>query len=615
MCGIFALVGPDANRYREGFTKSLQLLDHRGPNGSDVYEDDGILLGHTRLAILDLSAAGSQPMRDAIRGNVISYNGEIYNYVELKSELERIGEPFRSTGDTEVLLHALGTWGHEALPRLNGMWAFLAWDERNRRLLLSRDRFGVKPLYYARIRDMFVFASEPKAMTNLFPELRAVNTASLAGLVAESALYWDDESFYKDIKLVPKGTWALIEPSAKGLHFHTYWELPKHLGSLEHSSDNEVVAELETRLSSAVQMRLRSDVPMGISLSGGIDSTLILALANRSLNDPLVCITSTYGASGEGELAWAELAADRYGSSLYLAEASQDGWCDAMPKLSWHMDAPGYSPAIYPMWVLMREARSRGISVMLEGQGADEAFGGYAHYSSFVIEGLLSQLKSGKHLARTTAEIRALAATFSVSVLAKWLLRRRMPNTFRNYRTRVGAPSALRGEVFETWRMKRSVDHPATSLEEAMRCDHQQTILPGLLHYGDAISMAASVESRLPFMDFRLVELAFALTGRQKIAKGLTKAPLRSLLRKLNSDEVANRRDKKGYPTPVLHWLAHDKAKLASEILLTTPNRLHQYCEPRALARLVARHSQNPTSGGDAIYKLVSTKFWLDTCT
>ena len=257
-----------------------------------------MLLGHRRLSIVDLSATGHQPMVEAESGAAIVFNGEIYNHLELRAELERLGHRFLGTSDTEVLLHALLHWGDEALARLNGMWAFAFWDPGKQRLLLARDRFGVKPLYYRIGREGLAFASEPKALLRLFPEHRKVCRPALLDFLANNSLYAGDQSFYDGIRIVPPAHFGILERKQDQLRLGRYWDYP---AEESHSlTADEAVAQFETLFEDAVRVRLRSDVPVGLTLSGGLDSTAVLAAATGGRAQAMTCFTSVYSADNPG---------------------------------------------------------------------------------------------------------------------------------------------------------------------------------------------------------------------------------------------------------------------------------------------------------------------------
>jgi asparagine synthase (glutamine-hydrolysing) len=614
MCGILGIIGARPNLDQAKLEQALDILAHRGPNDRGTFSTPDTWFGHRRLSIIDLTSSGHQPMVDQDSGCVISYNGEIYNYLEIKSELQARGHNFKTASDTEVLLKAYVEWGIECLPKLNGMWAFSIWDPRDRSVFLARDRFGVKPLYYTTISGAVSFASEPKALLAIFPDLRMVNKRTLYRFFAFGELYSENESFYKGIKILPPATFARISVDCPSVSPTRYWELKTKIDPAWSQTDK--ANEFPELFQSAVKLRLRSDVPVGLSLSGGIDSSSIMCTMADNLGDRLVCLTAVYGQRAQSEFGWASIAAAKRGALAVPVEASAQDWLKSMNSISWHMDAPGYSPAVYPTWKIMEAAKLSNIPVMLEGQGADEAFGGYPQYAAIFLLSVLRDGKFGKFLTQFTS----LKKTFPGRTLPLWMLRELFPKLFKMYQLHRRGHQLMRLEVFSADDMRSTptvtlgVNNQVTLLTKRLFIDFTQTILPGLLHYGDAISMGQSIESRLPFMDYRLVEWIFSAPDRLKIDNGITKVILRKQLREMGLGSIADRPDKKGYPTPVISWLIRDNGAMAKQILLQDDSKILQYCSRTNIQKLIDAHIRVPQLKDDNLYKLVSTELWLRAC-
>lgn len=612
MCGILGWIGAAGAAEQDRFGEALDQLAHRGPDDRGIAALPGALLGHRRLSIVDLSPTGHQPMLEPESGAAIVFNGEIYNHLELRAELATLGHRFVGTSDTEVLLHALLQWGDDALARLNGMFAFAFWQPRERRLLLARDRFGVKPLYYRLGPEGLAFASEPKALLQLFPEHRRVCRPALLDFLANNALYAGDQSFYEGIRVLPPAHFGILDGSGP-LSLHAYWRYPTDQS--ENLEDGEAVAQFEALFDDAVRLRLRSDVPVGLTLSGGLDSTAILAAASGGGTQAMRCFTSVYSADNPGELEWAQRACRPVGADLVPVAAPQASWLGAMRDVVWHMDGPGYSPAVYPLWCLMQRARAEGVPVLLEGQGADESLAGYPQYAALE---LLAYAKGayaeGRSLAGLLGRLRGMRATFSLRWAAAWMLRESWPGLVNWRRRRVGFQSLLRPGVALPAARQMDAGDEGDPVRARLLEDHARTILPGLLHYGDAISMAHSVEARHPFMDYRLVEWMFRLPTRWKLRDGETKWVLREYLRRNGQAEIGNRRDKKGYPTPVGDWLASEQGREIERLLLDRRGLLHEWCDPAAVRGLIERNRRGVMGAEHHLYKLLSTQMWLATC-
>jgi len=613
MCGVLGWFGQHRPEDARRFGAALDLLAHRGPDDRGVIAAPGVLLGHRRLSILDLSPAGHQPMVEPVSGAVIVFNGEIYNHVELRAELEGFGHRFFGHSDTEVLLHALIEWDEQALPRLNGMWAFAFWQPEQQRLLLARDRFGVKPLYYRIGQDGLAFASEPKALLALFAEHRAVSELTLLDFLGNNLLYARGESFYRGIQVLPPAHYALFEPGAHELRLSRYWDYPER--TVEMLDADEAVAQFDALFTDAVRLRLRSDVPVGLTLSGGLDSTGVLAAASPHSARPLTCFTSVYGEGEMGELPWAQRASDAVHAPLIAVSAPQQDWLHTLRKVAWHMDGPGYSPAVYPLWHLMMRARTEDVRVLLEGQGADEALAGYPQYAVLELLGYLSG-KSGQRrsLKGVGQRMRALRRTFSLRWVLAWSARELSPTLLRWHRQRVGFQSLMHKDINLPQlpeHLERRDDDP---VRQRLLADHSLTILPGLLHYGDAISMAHGVEARNPFMDYRLVEWMFRLPARLRFNRSETKWVLREYLRAHGQQAIGNRPDKQGYPTPVGKWLASEQGREVGRLLLHRHSPLHQWCDPGKIRRLIEQNRRGVMAAEHHLYKLVSTQLWLSEC-
>lgn len=614
MCGILGWFGQHNSGDEVRFSTALDLLSHRGPDDRGIHSSEGIMLGHRRLSIQDLSPSGHQPMVDPVSGAVLIFNGEIYNHIELRVELEVLGHQFTGHSDSEVLLHALIQWGEKVFSRLNGMWAFAFWQPDIKRLMLSRDRFGVKPLYFRHGTNGFAFASEPKALLSLFPEHRSVNEKTLLDFLGNNLLHAKGESFYEGIHVLPPAHFAMYDEDTGKLEQTRFWSYPTDIDS--NLTMDEAVEQFDTLFTDAVRLRLRSDVPLGLTLSGGLDSTGILAATGTLSSTSPLCFTSTYDDSDIGELPWAQLATDAANAQLIPVSAPQENWLDVLRKVSWHMDGPGYSPAVYPLWHLMKNARGRNISVLLEGQGADEALAGYNQYAILdLLDYITGRSGQRRTLTRIAKRLRSLIRTFPVHWSVAWLVRELSPTLLRWHRRRVGFQSL----------MHKNVQLPPTQLEDIklegndrvrqrLLQDHKFNILPGLLHYGDAISMAHGVEARNPFLDYRLVEWMFRLPSHIRFNQFETKSVLREYLRNHSQVAIGNRPDKQGYPTPVGKWLASEEGREIENLLIGGESLLHKWCDPDKIKRLIEMNRQGVLAAEHHLYKLVSTQLWLNAC-
>lgn len=619
MCGIVGVCGELIGRRK--FEGAVDLLAHRGPDGRGGYQDDQVLLGHRRLSIIDLSEGGRQPMKDPDGDAVLVFNGEIYNYLELRGQLKKLGCKFRTRSDSEVLLKAFVYWGTAALTKLNGMWAFAIWRPREKKLHFARDRFGVKPFYYLVDGTRFAFASEPKALTALYPEYRVVDRCALYRFLAEGNLYGDGRSFYEGIRVLPAAHCGTYDVTTGRLSISRFWDYPREISEVRDPVD--AVEEFGALFEDAVRLRLRSDVSVGLTLSGGLDSTSILAATHAVGRDSLRCFTSSYEDREVGEAAWAELAAKQRGNPLESVEATREHWLETMPAIAWHMDGPGYSPAVYPLWELMRVAREADVPVMLEGQGADELFGGYIAHGVANMTGLmLRALRSARwtHWRAVFSAWGGMTLSHPRNMILKRIGVELFPGVLPYYRAWRGSLGVLR-PAFAQQSSKSSGEKKIGRLvsggDRAARrllVDHQYAVLPGLLHYGDAISMAHGIESRQPYLDYRLVEWGFRQPASIKFCGGETKWPERAYLRRTGWHRFGNRWDKRGYPTPVGAWMRENGAAAPKKLLTSRDARILEFCDPRRVGHLIDSYLAGARGSENHIYRLISTEFWLQSC-
>lgn len=623
MCGILAIIGNTLSVSTELANQALDTLAHRGPDDRGVWHVPGAWLGHRRLSIIDTSSAGHQPMVDESTGVALTFNGEIYNYIELRKELEALGHQFHSRSDTEVLLRSYLAWGEQCVARFNGDWAFLIWDPRSRIAFLSRDRFAVKPLYYTHARGIFSIASEPKALLELYPELRRVNERALYRFLKESALYDHTDCFYEGIQLLQPAHYGIYKLDSDMLDVVRYWDWPDG----ESSVQGDVQAQFDALFEDAVRLRMRSDVPVGITLSGGLDSTAVMSSAEKYLehgSKRMTAFTSVYENQPDApvvdERKWAALAAQNCTHvDLQLVDAPNHVWLQTLRKIIRHMDGPGYSPAVFPLWHIARTASKQRVKVLMEGQGADELLGGYPDYAAAaLLEKMGSLLRRFKWVS-LGREVMSCFTAFGVAVFLMRLSRLMFPWLIDfNYR-HAGLLGVMRSDFIE--RVNSGLGHlPArkntsvTLAENVMRFDLSSRVLPGLLQYGDTVSMANGIESRLPFLDYRLIEFCARLPIEWKIRTAQTKYILREYLRRIGQTQIANRKDKKGYPTSIEGLFKFNDGELLRELLLSPDARISAYCDQEKMRKLLSRYLSGQKRSVNPLYRLLSAELWLQEC-
>jgi len=481
----------------------------------------------------------------------LSYNGEVYNYLELRDELAALGHSFHTGTDTEVILAAYRAWGTACFARFNGMWALALWDGRARRLVLSRDRLGVKPLFYAWAGDNLVFASEIKA---LLATERV--SARLEPGVAFDYLKWSmvdhgETSFFAGIRSLPPGHFAVLAPGATELAAEPFWKLRAPQVALSITAD-EAAEGFARMFADAVRLRLRSDVPVGSCLSGGLDSSAIVCQADAlrpSEAGPLHTFNAGARDPRFDERPWAELVNARVGAQAHFVYPEAAEFAADLDALLWHQEQPFTTASIYAQWRVMRAAREAGIPVLLDGQGADEALCGYRKFYLFYLRELARTAAFGR-LAREAA---GLARQGDRGLLLWREGARYLPAALRRGVVDLGrflAPSAQ-----GAWAESRLALRGGGSVPARQVADLTAYSVPSLLRYEDRNSMAWSIESRVPFLDYRLVEWLVALPTGIKLADGRTKAVMRQGLRGLVPDAILDRRDKMGFVTAQEVWM------------------------------------------------------------
>jgi asparagine synthase (glutamine-hydrolysing) len=596
-----------------------RVQHHRGPDDSGQGAFGSCTLACQRLSILDLSPLGHMPMRSDDGRLTLIHNGEIYNYVELRDELRGLGHVFRSDGDTEVILRAFQQWGASCVERFVGMWAFALHDAADDSLLLCRDRLGIKPIYVHQTPERLVFASEIKAIVAYLREIGDpvhVNEASIATYAATGLVDGLEETFFKGIRRFPAGAWMRLTPD--GVRTQTYWNLPDRAAMLRNGLNGASRApwpNLLRVLDEAVRVHLRSDVPLGVCLSGGLDSSSIVGLASPRVDQ--VKTFTIYFDDGEeyDERRYAHEIVDRFRADPSEKLVSASDLVDELKTIVWHLDEPSLALGVYPQWHVMSLAHDAGVKVVLDGQGGDEVFAGYTNYAPQHLYGLL-----GSRPYRFPAETLALgrlqgwpqARSAATSAVAMRLRRPVAPTVGDKIDAAMLAPDLRRlADVsHDEWRLWPRVFDGW--LNNVLYWELTRTRLPALLRYEDRLSMAFSIESRVPFLDHRLVELAFALPDDVKRRAGWSKYGLRRALEGLLPANVVWRRDKKGFPTPVGTWLRDSRGAAALQLLRDPSRRSRELFPQAAVDSFIGDHVAGRADRSWQLWRALSTELWLD---
>tara|TARA_R110002072_G_scaffold296553_1_gene468519 strand:+ start:19407 stop:21227 length:1821 start_codon:yes stop_codon:yes gene_type:complete len=602
MCGITGFVNVD------GRTPNLEVLqsmndsiEHRGPDGSGVYSKSQVALGHRRLSIIDLSESGKQPMSNENDSVWLTFNGEIYNYLELSADLVRNGHTFKSQTDSEVIIHSYEDLGEGCVNAFNGMFAFAIWDERKQKLFAARDRIGIKPFYYFFNGKTFVFGSEIKALL-AHPEVNAEPDRSTVMEYLTFSTNWGNRTWYKDIKQLEPGHYLTLVDG--NLEVKPYWDLSFNVDySRRYSSFED---ELKFLLNDSVKLHLRSDVAVGAHLSGGIDSSSIVALASDNVSR----LHTFSGAFEEGaefdERKYIDIVANTFKTQHHLTIPNGKDLPTILPSLIYHLDEPVAGPGSFPQYHVCRLVQESGVKVVLGGQGGDELFGGYPPYYALAFKNMVKSLKRGGPYPPISELVRLPQYAYLYGVIGKMFQAKSNTST--------GSLWALNTNDAEMIDQSRQYALSRCShLDpfESQMYQHVKYYLPTLLHVEDRTSMACSIESRVPLLDYRLVEFASTVPSWMKVRQGTLKYLLRQSMRNKVPDSILDRKDKKGFPTPIGPWFKGDLAGWIKNLFAPNNMLAGEYVNYDVLESILSDHTAGISDHGQSIWKLVNLELWL----
>lgn len=568
MCGLLGMLSghSDAPNYVDAIQRALPCMRHRGPDDAGTWNDDDVVFGFNRLSIIDLEHS-HQPLRWGPPENperyALTFNGEIYNYVELRQELQEHGYEFRTSGDSETIVVGYHHWGEEVVEHLRGMFAIAVWDSEKRTLFLARDQFGIKPLFYATTDKGTVFSSEKKCILEMAPELGLELGLDRRAIEHYVDLQYvpEPETLHSQIRRLESGCTATIVPGGQVIdnrYFRPRFEVTKVPAGKEQDLFDRIARVLED----SVEKHMRADVTVGSFLSGGIDSTAIAALAKRH-NPNLLTFTTGFEREGYSEVDVAAESAEAIGAEHIVKVVSPEEYAEAIPRIMWYLDDPVADPSLVPLYFVAREARKH-VKVVLSGEGADELFGGYTIYkeplSLAPFEKLPRPLLKGlNHLGNVLPE----------GMKGKSLLQRGTTPMEERYYGNARSFNFEQLQRVLPW-AKREWDHREVTapiyaqsrhMDPVARMQHLDlfTWMRGdILVKADKINMANSLELRVPFLDKEVFRVAESIPHDLKIAHGTTKYALRKAMEQIVPPHVLHRK-KLGFPVPMRHWLAGDE--------------------------------------------------------
>lgn len=640
MCGINGLITADSDLKRK-IQEANDLIKHRGPDdegyvfintsssavnqfsGKDSPEEirkkfpllafnvnssEEVILAHRRLSIIDLSANGHCPMTDP-GGNIwLTYNGEIYNYIELREELKTAGYRFRTTSDTEVIINSYLHWGTECLNKFNGMWAFAIWDNRKKRLLLARDRFGVKPLYYSNEKDYFAFSSELKPLAAYKNFNIDVNKKKIPFYLIYGNRLNSNDTYLKGIYSLPASHYLVYEQGRTELV--QYYDIVKN--SRNGMNEAELTRSIVELLEDSIKLRFRSDVPVGTCLSGGFDSSSIVSLASDAGENNIETFSAVWNEKDCDESYYIDIVNKRFRCSANKVIPQESEFAEVFQKLCYYQEIPTEGPGLYPQWYVMQKAKEK-VKVLLDGQGGDEVFGGYFQMGAY-LRGVLRD----KNLFRIASESANFMKFFNKNGLhsfTSWLFPRQY-----GYMTRSKLSarfsiinSSLLNEMernalyFDVEPPKKMGSYLGSLSYHFIR----NMTIPALLHYEDRSSMAHSIESRVPFLDYRLVELGINLRSKYLSYKGISRPLYRKALKPYLPEEVVNRKDKLGFPVPFAEWTHRSLKNLINDELSGSESPMFDFVDRKSLTNNLDAHFNKTRDYSWEIWRLLSLNNFL----
>jgi asparagine synthase (glutamine-hydrolysing) len=622
MCGIFGIynIAGRIEFKEDKIRRAIDKMAYRGPDASGVkIFEEKAAMAHLRLSIIDLNAESTQPFQIDDR-YWISFNGEIFNYIEIRGELQALGNSFRTESDTEVLLRSYQVWGEDCVKHFNGMWAFTIYDKEKNALFCSRDRFGIKPFNYSKVNGQFIFSSTIKSIITYFPELRVPNYNVIANYCRNSIGAQTKETWFKNIFRLEPAHNMTVDRS--GIKVFRYWDYPRKVN--RQISFPMAVEKYKQLLYDSASLRMRSDVPVGFTLSSGLDSTSLVCL----LKDKFHGNKNTYTAAFSGTK-FRESENKNFKNNVEvnepdivkeltkelnlqpnIIEIRYDKYVNDLKKIIYHMESGHGSPAVFPLYQILKIA-TKEVTVVLEGQGTDEVLGGYIStvFPVRIIE-LLKRFEFGK----IKKEIKAFSKTYSLKTSFMLFIRQsNFAFAKRLYYSFSNIEKFYVGNIKDYTQIKDYPREPTgfdNLLNKHLYKAHTGGLV-NLLHYGDAVSMAHSMESRLPFMDYRLVEFIFTLPSDFKVHEGMGKYLHRIAMKGIVPEYILNNPVKFGFDSPLAHIFANNDEGSAKSILLSDRCLNRQLFSKQALEKAFEDQKKSGNDQSRILYRMLSVELWF----
>jgi len=607
---------------REMVLRMRDVITHRGPDEAGIFIDGRVALGHRRLSIVDV-AAGHQPMTNEDGSLQITYNGEIYNHTDYRSELENRGHIYNTHCDTETILHLYEEHGSRCVDYLRGMFAFAIWDAHKRELFIARDRLGVKPLYYAHTDDgSLYFASEMKALFQSGGVKPELNFNALPDYLANHAPSGED-TLYRGVRRLLPGHTLIWRDGA--IEISKYWDVSFQKTQDEKRSDSDLIAEWAEMFRTSVRLRLMADVPLGMFLSGGIDSSAIAAVMSGMVDDPIKTFSVAFAEREANELAYARIVAQAYKTNHHEVVVSPEEFFQALPRLVWHEDEPLAHPSSVALYFVSLLA-SQHVKVVLTGEGSDELLAGYGRYRKTILN-----LSMGKIYRSFAPSIIRDAVKGGVKGLPTSRVRQKLLRSFLNVTPDIESiyfdnfavfPLAMQSDLLtDEAREQIGPLDPYAGVREALEQTDAHSLLDRLLYADiktylhellmkqDQMSMATSVESRVPFLDHKLVEFTCSLPERLKLRGGTTKYILREAMKGVLPEAILAR-SKMGFPVPIGAWFRGAYKSVVDEYVLSERAVRRGIFNPEFVSSIVKRHQSGSENHDERLWALVNFEIW-----
>ena len=601
----FVFINSKTNEFRQySGEDSIPEIKTRYPNIENAdYENFDMILAQRRLSIIDLTENGHGPMADTQGKIWITYNGEIYNYLELKEELKSEGFIFHTETDTEVIINSYLHWGTGCLNKFNGMWGFALWDGFKNQLFIARDRFGVKPLYYTKTNDYFAFSSEIKPLVSLFNNQLEIQSSKIPFFILFGNRLNTTDTYIKNINSLKASHFLLLKDNDITIKRYYDIDVEENQSGNEEQLKNKIV-EL---LSDSIKLRFRSDVPVGTCLSGGFDSSSIVSLSNKLNQKELQTFSAVWKETECDESKYIDIVNNKYNCIPNKVEPKADEFAEVFNSLNYYQEIPSEGPGLYPQWYVMAAAKGN-VKVLLDGQGGDEVFGGY-----FLMGAYLRGVIRDKKVMGVFSEFKNFVEFLNkqgIHSFSSWLFPKQYSKIIKtglSEKYKIINKSLLR--EIDSDSLNLDLEPPKKFCSYINNLSYHfitSFTIPTLLHYEDRSSMAHSIESRVPFLDYRLVELGLNLKPEFLTHKGTSRPLFRKALQPYLPREVVERKDKLGYPTPFAKWTVTVLKDYITDTLINDNALIYEYADKKQLELNLSNHFKGNKDYSWEIWRLLS---------